>query len=340
MDIDQLLELKPSGLYCAKGGFYIDPLTPTPRAIITHAHADHARAGHQAVMATQQTLDIMALRYGPDFTQSKTSVAYGETTRIGGVNVSLHPAGHVLGSAQILIECEGYRLVISGDYKRTSDPTCRAFEPLRCNAFVSEATFGLPVFHHPPPVDEVAKLLASLNAFPERAHILGAYSLGKAQRMIALLRQCGWDRPIWLHGAMMKITEYYQQSGMNFGDLRPVAGVDRNATAGDIVLCPPAASRDVWARTFPDPVVALASGWMRIRGRVRQSRAQLPLIISDHADWDELCSTISETECSDLWITHGAEEGLLQWAKSRGLAARPLRLLGYEDDGSELEPAA
>jgi putative mRNA 3-end processing factor len=260
---------------------------------------------------------------------------------MGGVQVSFHPAGHVLGSAQILIEANGFRVVVSGDYKRGYDPTCAAFEVLRCDAFISEATFGLPVFRHPDPRKEVTRLLESCRAFPDRAHLVGAYSLGKAQRMMALIRQAGWERPIYLHGAMEKITEFYRSEGEAFGDLRKVVTKDRGTLGGEIVICPPSATRDLWARAFSDPVVAFASGWMRIRARARQGGVQLPLVVSDHADWDELCTTILETECEELWITHGAEDALLHWALQRGLRARPLRLLGYgEEEEVEAEASA
>ncbi len=274
----------------------------------------------------------MELRYGADFSTSRQTAVYGEQVRIGDVMVSFHPAGHVLGSAQILIEVNGYRVVVSGDYKRRRDPTCAPFEVLRCDAFISEATFGLPVFRHPDSAREIAKLLDSCRAFPDRAHLVGAYSLGKAQRVMAELREAGWDRPIHLHGAMEKITGFYVAEGLDLGELRKVSARDRGKLGGEIILCPPSATRDLWARAFPDPVVAFASGWMRIRARARQGGVQLPLVISDHADWDELCATILDTRCEDLWITHGAEDALVHWALQRGLRAKPLHLMGYGDE--------
>jgi putative mRNA 3-end processing factor len=293
------------------------------------------------VMATGETLAIMELRLGVDFAASRQVATFGELVRIGAALVSFHPAGHVLGSAQILIEVNGYRVVVSGDYKRGHDPTCPPFEVLRCDAFISEATFGLPVFRHPDPRHEVAKLLHSCRTFPERAHLVGAYSLGKAQRMMALILEAGWERPIWLHGAMEKITEFYRASGVALGPSHKVTAKDRAKLGGEIVICPPSATRDLWARAFGDPVVALASGWMRIRARARQGGVQLPLVISDHADWEELCTTILQTECEELWITHGAEDALVHWATQRGLLARPLHLVGYgEDDDAGAEQAA
>lgn len=341
MAAHDILTQTPAGLYCQAGDFYIDPVRASPRALITHGHADHARSGHGAVMATRETLAIMELRYGADFTTTRQMATYGEKVRIGEAQVSFHPAGHVLGSAQILIELAGYRIVVSGDYKRGHDPTCAPFEVLRCDAFISEATFGLPVFRHPDARHEVGRLLDSCRAFPDRAHLVGAYSLGKAQRMMALIREAGWERPIWLHGAMEKITELYRAAGVALGETRKIVGKERAKLGGEIVICPPSATRDLWARGFSDPVVAFASGWMRIRARARQGGVQLPLVISDHADWDELCATILDTRCQEVWITHGAEDALVHWATQRGLRARPLHLMGYgEEDDTEAEPAA
>jgi putative mRNA 3-end processing factor len=340
MAATDLLTLTPAGLYCQQGDFFIDPLRPSHRSLITHGHSDHARAGHGKVLATAHTLGIMALRYGEAFAGEAQAIDYGESLTVNDVRVSFHPAGHVLGSAQILIEAKGCRVVVSGDYKRAYDPTCAPFELIPCHAFITEATFGLPVFRHPPLRQEVEKLLRSCALFPDRAHLVGAYSLGKAQRVMALLRQAGWDRPIYIHGAMEKITRYYQDSGIDLGDVRKVAAADRPKLGGEIIICPPSATQDLWARKFPDPVVAFASGWMRIRARARQGGVQLPLVISDHADWDELCETVTQTGCSEVWVTHGAEDALVHWASEQGLRARPLHLIGYGDEGEEADAEA
>jgi putative mRNA 3-end processing factor len=337
MPAHDVLTQTPGGLYCPAGDFHIDPVRTSPRALITHGHSDHARPGHGSVMATRETLALMELRYGPEFAASRQTAVYGQRTRIGEAMVSFHPAGHVLGSAQILIEARGCRVVVSGDYKRGHDPTCPPFEVVRCDAFISEATFGLPVFRHPDARHEVARLLDSRRAFPDRAHLVGAYSLGKAQRVMALIREAGWERPIYIHGAMEKITAFYQSEGLDLGEIVKIQGKERGKLGGEIVICPPSATRDLWARAFPDPVVAFASGWMRIRARARQGGVQLPLVISDHADWNELCATILETECDELWITHGAEDALVHWAIQRGLKAQPLHLMGYGDE-DEAEP--
>jgi putative mRNA 3-end processing factor len=326
------------GLCCKPGGFHIDPIRPVERAVITHGHSDHARAGHGAVLATQETLDMMRLRYGDNFAGSTQAIGYGEEIRLGDVKVKFHPAGHVLGSAQIAVTCNGTCIVASGDYKDAPDPTCTRFELVPCDVFITEATFGLPVFRHGNAGDEVKKLLASVALFPERAHLVGAYSLGKAQRVIALLRQAGYDAPIYLHGAMETITHYYQSRGIDLGELRPALGMKKAALAGTITLAPPSATADLWTRRFPDPVTAFASGWMRVRARARQRGIELPLVISDHADWDGLTATIAATGASEIWVTHGQEDALVHWCKSRGLRARPLDLVGYGEEEESVPP--
>lgn len=336
---EDVLSLDAAGLYCKPGGFHVDPMRPVARAIVTHGHSDHARPGHGVVAATEETLAIMAIRCGEGFCGARRALAYGETVRVGEVDVTLFPAGHVLGSAQVLIEWRGFRVVISGDYKRERDPTCAAFEPVRCDAFVTEATFALPVFRHPPAAGEVGKLAASLALFPERAHLVGAYSLGKAQRVIALARAAGHDSPILIHGALDKLCRFYEAAGVPLGRLEPATGRAKADLAGRLVLCPPSATRDAWARRFPDPVTAFASGWMRIRARARQAGAELPLVISDHADWDDLCETILDTEAEEVWVTHGQEEALVHWCGENGIRARPLHLIGYGDE-EDAAPAA
>jgi putative mRNA 3-end processing factor len=333
-----LLHPRPEGLYCPPGGFFIDPVRPVERALITHGHADHARAGHGSVLATRETLGIMAVRYGEAFAGATQEARLGERLAINGVAVRFHPAGHVLGSAQIAVEAGGTRIVVSGDYKRAADPTCRPFEVVPCDVFVSEATFGLPIFRHPDAADEIARLLASTRLFPERAHLVGAYSLGKAQRIIGLIRQAGYERPIHLHGAMEKLTAFYQSEGIDLGETTPVRAADRAKLKGEIILCPPGSLQDLWSRKFPDPVAAFASGWMQTRARARQRGVELPLVVSDHADWPDLCRTITETGCSELWVTHGQEDALVHWAGTQGLRAKPLNLVGYGEDG-EIEGA-
>ncbi len=337
---EDLLRPTPEGLYCPPGGFYIDPVRPVERALITHGHADHARSGHSHVLATRRTLSIMALRYSEDFAGARQVADWGQAINVNGVTVSFHPAGHVLGSAQILVEWGGMRIVASGDYKRREDPTAEPFEPVPCDVFITEATFALPVFRHPDSRGEVRKLIASTKQFPERAHLVGAYALGKAQRVIRMVREEGYDAPIYIHGALKKLCDFYESEGIALGDLRPATiargkseeGAAKGEFAGAIVVGPPSAFADKWARRFPDPVACFASGWMRVRGRARQRGVELPLILSDHCDWDELIETIAEIAPQEVWVTHGREEALVRWCALRSVRARPLHLVGYEDE--------
>ena len=331
---ERWLQKTGRGLYCVPGGFYIDPNGPVDRAVVTHGHGDHARAGHAAVMATAATAAIMRSRFGAEAAGAFDCPAYGETRRVGDATVRLLPAGHVLGSAQVVIEHAGCRAVVSGDYKRRRDPTCVPFEPVECDLFITEATFALPVFRHPDDRGEIGKLLHSLALFPERCHLVGVYALGKAQRVIALLREAGWDRPIHLHGALIELCALYESLGVALGDLRPVTREIKKELAGEIVLCPPSALADRWTRGFPDPVAAMASGWMRVRQRARQGGIELPLIISDHADWDELTRTIHELRAPRVWVTHGREEALVHYARSKGIDAEALSLVGFEEEGA------
>lgn len=322
---------EPGGLYIRAADVWIDPARAVPRALITHGHADHARSGHGVTIATSATIAIMRERYGN--IGDATPLAYGEQVALGGgVLATFVPAGHVLGSAQILLGYAGERVVVTGDYKRRADPTCAPFVVTPCDVLITEATFGLPVFRHPPIGDEIARLLATRAAHPDRAILVGAYALGKAQRVIAELRAAGYHDPIWLHGAMERMCRLYEDHGVALGELRSVAGVARAALAGAIVVCPPSALTDRWSRRLPDPVTAMASGWMRVRQRVQQRGVELPLIISDHADWDELTTTIADVNPAQTWITHGREEALLRWCELHQRSARALALVGYEDD--------
>ena len=329
---ETLLHPSPAGLYCPPGDFYVDPTRPVDRAVITHGHADHARAGHGVVVATPETLAIMAERYGADFAGATQPAPYGVPILRDGVEVTLVPAGHVLGSAQAVVAWKGLTMVVSGDYKRRRDPTCAAFEPVPCDVFITEATFGLPVFRHPPADQEVARLLRSAAQFPERSHLVGAYALGKAQRVIALLREAGWDKTIYVHGALEKLNRLYQGHGVDLGPLAPATAGSKADFAGAIIVAPPSALQDRWSRRFPDPIGAFASGWMQVRARARQRGVELPLVISDHADWDELTQTITELRPGELWITHGREEGLMRWCELNAVKARALAMVGYDEE--------
>jgi putative mRNA 3-end processing factor len=309
-------------------------MRPVARAVITHGHGDHARGGHGVVVATPETLAIMAVRHGADFAGARQPLAYGESLTRDGVTVRLVPAGHVLGSAQIVIAWGGMTIVVSGDYKRRPDPTCPPFEPVACDVFVSEATFGLPVFVHPPDAGEIAKLLQSVRQFPERTHLVGAYALGKAQRLIRLLRQAGYGDTLYMHGALASMNALYERHGIGLGPLASATEA-KDKLPGRIVLAPPSAIADTWSRRFADPLPVFASGWMRVRARARQRHVELPLIVSDHADWNELIQTFREIEPEQLWITHGAEDALLRWAALNGQDAKALSLVGYDEDEGE-----
>jgi len=323
------IEAHPEGLYLPGAEAWIDPSTPKQRALVTHGHADHARGGHTAVLATAETLAIMECRYGP---QNGQAIAYGERVRLGDVEASFVPAGHVLGSAQIVLEHGGERIVVSGDYKRRPDPTCAPFEPVPCDIFITEATFGLPVFRHPDTGSEIDRLLDALHSNPDRCVLVGAYALGKAQRLIAELRARNHHEPIYLHGALQKLCDLYQGFGIELGPLAPATGMKAGELRGRIVLCPPGALNDRWSRRLPDPITAMASGWMGVRQRARQRNVELPLVISDHADWDELTATIAELAPSEVWVTHGREEALVHWCMTRQIKACALALALYEDE--------
>jgi len=323
------IEPFPEGIYVRPADAWIDPSQPKARALVTHGHGDHARGGHGEVWATAETLAIMGVRYGD---QIGRAMAYGEDARIDGVGISFVPAGHVLGSAQIVLEHAGERVVVSGDYKRRQDPTCAPFVVTPCDIFITEATFGLPVFKHPDTGSEVDRLLHRLHAEPERCVLVGAYALGKAQRLITELRGRGHDEPIYIHGALERLCRLYEELGVALGELRLATGVPKDELRGRIVLAPPGALNDRWSRRLPDPITAMASGWMRIRQRARQRNVELPLVISDHADWDALTQTIREVAPKEVWITHGREEALKHWCMMHQIKARELNLVGYEDE--------
>jgi putative mRNA 3-end processing factor len=323
------IESHPEGIYVRPADAWIDPSQPKDRAWVTHGHADHARGGHRAVLATAETLAIMETRYGP---QSGQPIAYDERIRVGDVEVRFVPAGHVLGSAQIVMEYRGERAVVSGDYKRRPDPTCPCFVPVPCDIFVTEATFGLPVFRHPDAGSEIDRLLHRLHSDPSRCVLVGAYALGKAQRIIMELRGRGHHDPIYFHGAIERLNQLYESFGVQLGELRHAGAASKAEMAGHVVIAPPGALNDRWSRRLPDPVTAMASGWMRIRQRARQRNVELPLVISDHADWDELTMTVRELEPAEVWITHGREEALKHWCMTHQIKACELNLVGYEDE--------
>lgn len=326
------MEIHPEGLFCVPGQFYIDPHLPVDSAVITHAHSDHARVGHGKVLGTPSIINILKLRYGEQCATQLHSLSYHQEVLEKNVRMTFFPAGHILGSAQVLLEYQDIRIVVSGDYKRAPDPTCEPFEIIPCTIFITEATFGLPVFIHPPIKNEICKLLSSLQKNPEKCHLVGAYSLGKCQRVINALRHQGYHETIYLHGAQIKLCNLYQEEGIELGSLDSALALNQTNAAGKIVMCPPSALHDRWSRRFGDVIRAYASGWMRIRARARQRGIDLPLIISDHADWNELTQTLHEVNPTEIWVTHGREEALVFYAQQAGYKAKALSLLGYEQE--------
>ncbi len=325
------LTIKKQGLYCIPGKFFIDPTYPVQHAIITHGHADHARSGHQHVVAHHHTVSIMKVRYGETCAECFTALAYQQKIVLGDVEIYLLPAGHILGSSQVVMSYQNSRVIISGDFKRSADPTCPPFRVEPCEIFITEATFSLPVFTHPPIADEINKLRQSIELHSDRGHLVGVYALGKCQRLITELRASGYHQPIYLHGALKKLCDLYQDAGIDLGMVLPATELDSTNSMGKLVLCPPSALHDKWSRRFGALICGLASGWMQIRARAKQKGIDLPLIISDHADWPELTRTIHEVNPKEVWVTHGREDALVYYAEKNGYKAQALRLLGYEE---------
>ncbi len=330
------LKISKPGLYVLPAKAHIDPIRAVDTAIITHGHSDHARPGHKHVIATKQTLAIMSVRYGENFANQKTALTYNDKFSLGEVEVKLIPAGHVLGSAQIVLKYGNTKIIAAGDYKRRLDPTCVPFQVEQCDVFITEATFGLPVFSHPKPEDEIKKLIQVRHLFPERSIAVLAYSLGKAQRLIALLRAAGYNETIFIHGAVKKLCELYQSFGIQLGSLKtiPLDKIENHnrSLANKFIIAPPSAIGTKWAQRLPDPLVVSASGWMQVRQRAKQGGVELPLIISDHADWNDILRTIQEVKATQVWITHGREDALIHACSKMGLDAKALSLIGYEDE--------
>ncbi|GLQ20758.1 ligase-associated DNA damage response exonuclease [Algimonas porphyrae] len=339
IDSESWMEVRDGQFYCAPADVYVDPMEPSPRAVITHGHADHARKGHGTVWATPETMAIMDTRYYISDDTVRVPLRYGERHDLGGgVTLWFASAGHILGSAQAVFEYQGQRIVAAGDFKRHPDPTCAAFEVVPCDVFITEATFALPVFQHPPLEQEVEKLMRSMRTLPDRTHIVGVYALGKCQRVMKTLRLAGYEHPFYLHGALKRLTELYESYGQDFGDWQLVSEIprkDRDLFRGKIVLCPPAQINDRWSRRFADPLPTVASGWMQIRARARQKRAELGLVVSDHADWNDLLRTCRETQAKTVWITHGRVEALEYALKKEGINAKGLHLIGMEEEIGE-----
>jgi putative mRNA 3-end processing factor len=320
-----LIEPASSGLYCAAGGFHIDPWAPVDRAVITHAHGDHLRPGSRAYLAAEASRPLIQRRLGPD--APLNGIAYGDTVDINGVRVSFHPAGHVLGSAQIRVEQRGEVWVVSGDYKRAPDPTCAPFEPLRCHTFITEATFALPLFRWDPPDRTVRELCAWWDEMRAagRPAVLFAYALGKAERVLAELAHCS-DRPVYVHGALTDWVAAYRAAGVRMVETQRATDEARGKSfAGELIVAPLSARGSTWMRRFGDHSSAFASGWMRIRGARRRRAYDRGFALSDHADWDALVATVAETRAERVFVTHGYTRPFARFLRQRSVDAHAWR---------------
>lgn len=327
---DDLVVLRPEGLYCPPGDFHIDPWRPVPRAVITHGHGDHARGGMGEYHCSRDSIPILRWRLGGQVVHAHD---YGKAFTLGRARVSLHPAGHVLGSAQVRIEADGQVWVASGDYKRQPDPTCAPFEPVQCDTFITEATFGLPVYRWPDTRQVAADIVQWRRQCAERgeAAILYCYALGKAQRVLAELRGLD-DVPALLHGAIDAGVQVYRQAGIAMLDTERVSDLPRNADcAGRLVIAPPSAAGSAWLRRFRRAQHGFASGWMRIRGNRRRRNVDRGFVISDHADWPDLLRTIADTGARRIIATHGNTDALVRHLCEQGVAAESFHT-GYGDE--------
>jgi putative mRNA 3-end processing factor len=319
------------GLYCPAGGFHIDPWKPTATAIITHAHGDHARLGSERYFGSSAGLPLLGERLPGSTIEA---LEYGERRRFGDAIVSLHPAGHILGSAQVRIEVDGRICVVSGDYKRAPDPTCAAFEVVPCDVFVTEATFALPVYRWPPMGEVVRDVIAWWDECIAAGvpAVLFCYALGKAQRLLAEIA-LQTDRSVHLHGAMLALVARYRELGVEMAPTIAVAESARGRDfAGELVLAPPSAAGSVWMRRFANASTGFASGWMRIRGNRRRRGYDRGFVVSDHADWPALIDTIVATGARRVLPTHGNTDALVPYLRERGIDAEPLRTEYGGDD--------
>jgi putative mRNA 3-end processing factor len=321
-----LLRLAERGLYCEAGDFHVDPWEPVERAVITHAHGDHARAGSASYLCSREGQGVLRTRLGAAV--SIQAMDWGEPTNINGVRVSLHPAGHILGSAQIRVEYRGEVWVASGDYKTDPDPTCTPFELLRCDTFITESTFGLPIFRWCPEwqvFDDIRAWWRG-NRAAGRTSVLFGYALGKAQRLLAGLADADIG-PIYTHGAVERLNRDYRAAGVRLADTTYAGDVPRGhdfAATGSLVVAPPSAAGSTWLRRFGNVSTGFASGWMRIRGTRRRRALDRGFVLSDHVDWPSLLAAIEGTGAQRVWVTHGTREPLVRWLTERGTEARAL----------------
>ncbi|MCX5927799.1 MAG: ligase-associated DNA damage response exonuclease [Cyanobium sp. LacPavin_0920_WC12_MAG_63_22] len=319
-----LLEHTPQGLYCRAAAAWIDPVGPVPRALITHAHADHARPGCGEYWAVGASEAILRQRLGA--TINLIPVDYGAAHRIGEARVSFHSAGHVLGSAQIRLEAGGESWLVSGDYKRCSDPSCSPFEPVQADVFITEATFGLPIYRWQNGAEVAGEILSWWQAAPERPSILFAYAFGKAQRLLAELAAIGVKDEILLHGAVEALMPAYREAGVRLPPTLPVSSAAKGESlAGRLVIAPPSAHRSVWMKRFKLPQSGFVSGWMAVRGARRRRGYERGFVMSDHADWPGLIQSVKQSGARQVYVTHGNSDGLARYLREvEGISAEPL----------------
>ena len=340
---DDLLTLSDAGLYCAAGGFHIDPWRPVPRALITHAHGDHASGGSEAYLASDEALPVMQIRLPGERIET---LPYGEQRRIGQVDVSFHPAGHVLGSAQIRIAHRDRVWVVSGDYKLAPDPTCTRFEPVRAHLFVTESTFGLPIYRWDAPEHTADAILGwwQDNRREGVTSVLFAYALGKAQRVLAeLARRCDGDLPgpVYCHGAVQRMNDTYRAAGVFLPATHAVSEAPAETTWSEgLVIAPTSARGSRWMRRFVPFSAAFASGWMAVRGTRRRANYDRGFALSDHADWPALNAAIDLADPEEIWVTHGYREELVRWLTERGRNARAIETRFEGEAGAEIDPQA
>lgn len=326
-----LITVLPEGLYCGQGGFFIDPWRGVDTALITHAHSDHARYGSRHYIATRISEGILKKRLGEGM--NLQGIEYGEKMKLGNVWVSFHPAGHVLGSAQIRLEYKDEVWVVSGDYKRCYDPTCALFEVVPCDTFITEATFGLPIYKWQTGEEICRQIYEWWQSDRERPSLLFCYAFGKAQRVLAELRKFT-DQPVYVHGAIHVLTEIYRQAGVEMIPTIPASEKPRDYQfKGDLVLAPPSGHRSSWMKRFQQPQTAFASGWMAVRGARRRRGYERGFVLSDHADWQGLINTVLQTRASRVYVTHGQGDVLSRYLQEvLDINALPLKTL-FEGEG-------
>lgn len=337
----ELLQITAAGLYCPAGDFHIDPWKPVPRAIITHAHSDHARSGSQRYLAAKSSKSLLQLRLGVDI--ELQTLEYGESLALGDVNVTLFPAGHILGSSQVRLESHGKVALVTGDYKLQKDSTCCSWEPVPCHLMVTESTFGLPVFHWPKTSQVIDELIGwwQANQQAGQTSVLLAYSVGKTQRILMELEQ---RQPkngrIWVHGSMLGPLRAYRESGVALPEYESVASAPNGTDFSQaLVIAPPSAQQSSWMNRFREVSLASASGWMAIRGTRRRRNLDRGFVLSDHVDWDDLNQAVEWCNPEELWVTHGFSDTFARYQSERGRKAAPLKTeFQGEVEGEDLSP--